>query len=233
VNVVIHGAPIIFSAPNIRVVNVVIRRAPIIFSAPNIRVVNVVIHGAPIIFSAPNIRVVNVVIHRAPIIFSAPNIRSECGQLQTSHILYCSQNPYGIQSGISAYFMDAHVEINAIEDGKMGMRIHHAIVFSGLKGRCCLMSVLFEFQDGTELKDYNQNYCTEDGTVGVGLKFTPYDDPYFNYDMAVFIPYSELHLPRGQHDLRFRARIFEMAPLNKVYYPSISTSDYSYYTLFL
>lgn len=85
---------------------------------------------------------------------------------------------------------------------------------------------MFEYSNGIKLKDYNRLYYTSDGYVATGEDFTPkYDDTIYK-DFTVFLPYSELHLSNGHHDLRFYAWLYEKSTSK-----NIATSDYTSFTI--
>ena len=54
----------------------------------------------------------------------------------------------------------------------------------------------FYCPNGTPIKDTNGSNRTSDGNVATHVNFTPnYENCTFN-DLAIFMPYSELHLSR-------------------------------------
>lgn len=75
-----------------------------------------------------------------------------------------------------------------------------------LTGNCC---VYFYDRKKNPLKDTNQTYSSVDGQVSVGNMYTPnYKNCTYN-DFLLFIPYSELHLSVGYHELKFKIQIFD------------------------
>lgn len=107
-----------------------------------------------------------------------------------------------------------------------GMEIHTAFSLDNLNGRQCQITVYFEFSNGQKLRDINSSFCTTDGYVSAYENFTPpYTSSLYN-DYSLYIPYSELHLAPGQHQLRYYVCIFDMSAGN-----AVATSDYVYFSL--
>ena len=92
-----------------------------------------------------------------------------------------------------------------------GLEIHVTFDVGNLYNRNCQIAAYFEFSDGTVLKDFNNSYRATDGQVAVSSSFIPqYENTHFG-DFVLYIPYTELHLAFGQHSLRYRLIIFDMA----------------------
>lgn len=90
-----------------------------------------------------------------------------------------------------------------------GLEIHIDFEVDNLSGKTCEIAVYFEFDNGVILKDYNNNYRTTDGQVAISSNFVPpYTGTRFN-DFTLFIPYSELHIASGVHNLRYNIIIFD------------------------
>jgi hypothetical protein len=106
-------------------------------------------------------------------------------------------------------FQEVWVEHNVYENNKMGMRIHLKFSIKNHKSEKCRLVVYFEFINGTKLKDYNNLYRTIDGHVSVGMDFMPGYDSTIYDNFIVFMPYSELHLASGHHELRFCASLYD------------------------
>ncbi len=92
---------------------------------------------------------------------------------------------------------------------RKGMQIHIKFSVQGMlkkRGDCV---VWFSFSNGIALKDYNGAYRTSDGQVAASGKFTPgYENSIYN-DFVIFMPYDELHLTRGFHNLKFEIGLFD------------------------
>jgi hypothetical protein len=106
-------------------------------------------------------------------------------------------------------FESISVDYNVHEHNQYGMRIHVNLTVQNLKGAKCRAVAYFEFASGITLKDYNEKYRTTNGSVAVGTDLAPgYDNTVYN-DLTLFMPYSELHLAKGQHHLRFKIDVYE------------------------
>ncbi len=71
----------------------------------------------------------------------------------------------------------------------------------------------FYTEQGVPLRDYNQLYYSSDGNVAAIGDFTPsyditlYDDSPSG--IKILLPYSELHLQRGYHKLKYKVILFD------------------------
>lgn len=110
---------------------------------------------------------------------------------------------------ISATINEVWQEHNVVSNGVSGMNIHVKFEVNNmlnLTGNCC---VYFYDRKKNLLKDTNQAYNSVDGHVSVGSIYTPnYKNCTYN-DFLLFIPYSELHLSVGYHELKFQIQIFD------------------------
>ena len=74
------------------------------------------------------------------------------------------------------------------------------------------MAAYFYYDDAnnTPLRDFNQQYRTQDGIVAAGRRFTP-DAPEAAFrDFALFMPYDELHAaPGARYNLKLRVVIWD------------------------
>jgi len=108
------------------------------------------------------------------------------------------------------------VDHNVFQDNQKGMKIHvqFSVDHTNEQGNCVAW---FYFSDGTALKDYNSRYSTTDGKVSVGRDYHTYDDNVIHWykgtetfsDFVLFMPYDELHLAQGSHNLKFQIGIFD------------------------
>jgi hypothetical protein len=103
------------------------------------------------------------------------------------------------------------VDFDITEARKLGMKIHLKFQVDNLKGAECHVTSFFYFEDGKHLADKNGNYRSTSGEVCVTSAFTPSRTSCAYNDLALFIPYSELHLSKGVHSLAFRIRLFNQA----------------------
>lgn len=99
-------------------------------------------------------------------------------------------------------------------DGAVGIDILVDFDALSLAGQTATMAAYFYYDgpDNTPLHDFNQQYCTQDGVIAVGRRFTP-DAPETAFrDFALFIPYEELHLATGaRYNLKLRVVIWNEA----------------------
>ena len=105
------------------------------------------------------------------------------------------------------------IEHNIIQNNQKGMKIHvkfHIFNMLSLLGE---IVAYFYTKPGfwkvaKPLKDENNSYCSMDGQVSVGSTFIPSYQNCVYSDYELFIPYPELHQPKGRHDLTFSIEIF-------------------------
>ena len=107
----------------------------------------------------------------------------------------------------SAKFEDLWVDYDVTEDGKKGMRIHVKFRTYNLKDVDCYLAIYFEKENGEILKTESRNYRSESGQVAIFKLLTPgYTETVYD-DLKLFMPYSELNLGKGKHDLRIDADV--------------------------
>ena len=107
-----------------------------------------------------------------------------------------------------------------------GIEVHLDFNVKNLKGTGCNAVAYFEFSNGQRLFDGNGQYRATDGQVSAYQNFTPaYANTRYE-DLTIYIPYDELHLGAGQHQLRCRVFIFDMSTGD-----SVCSSDYCYFGL--
>jgi hypothetical protein len=93
------------------------------------------------------------------------------------------------------------IDFDVTEGGKYGMRIHVKFTTYGMKNLPSDLAVYFKKADGTRLLTNNVNYRSTDGQVAIYKELDiGYDPGVFN-DLQLFLPYSELSLPKGTYDL--------------------------------
>ena len=129
-------------------------------------------------------------------------------------------------TALGGNFVKVWVEQNIQRDGRHGMLIHTHFIVQGARQDQCQMTAYFHYANGDVLKDFDQDYKTGDGQVAVWEDFTPqYDSTEFE-DFVLFMPYDELHMAAGSHELKFDLQIHHM-PSGKV----AAESDYVSFTL--
>ncbi|MDL2223244.1 hypothetical protein LJB98_04000 [Bacteroidales bacterium OttesenSCG-928-M11] len=101
------------------------------------------------------------------------------------------------------------VEFDVYEGGEKGMKIHVKFSAKGMLYKQGTCNVWFYYSDGSKLKNSNNRYGTTDGQVAVHDNFKPgYENAVYN-DYKLFIPYDELHLGKGKHNLKFYVGIHD------------------------
>lgn len=102
-------------------------------------------------------------------------------------------------------FKKVWVEKNVIRNQKegKGMRIHAVILARNLKGKECSVNSYFLSSSNKPLKDFNDNFRSNNGNVAVSERLiAPYAQSEFE-DFTLFMPYKELHLRAGKFELKF------------------------------
>ncbi len=130
-----------------------------------------------------------------------PTIPSSPSNQRASEV---SRTPaYGTIQSIST----AH---NMQRDGKYGLGIYVHFSVHGMTGRTGSCAAYFYFAGGQQiLKDFDGNYTTTSGQVSVGDDFVPkYQDTEFT-EFFLFLPYDQLHLGNGKHDISMLVGIFD------------------------
>lgn len=105
----------------------------------------------------------------------------------------------------SATFDKMWIEYDVTEAGQFGMRIHAKFSVMGMKGVKGYMAFFFQRENGTRLKSYDNKFQSKGNDVAVYKEITPGYDPAVYNDYSAFIPYSELHLTKGEHNLQVDA----------------------------
>ena len=91
------------------------------------------------------------------------------------------------------------------------MVIHVRFDVLSMKGRNGNMTIYFFYESGKRLSDFNDRYTTPDGQIAIGTSLTPsYQHSVYN-DVALFMPYSELHMAGGlnKEPLKFEIKIWD------------------------
>lgn len=107
----------------------------------------------------------------------------------------------------SAVFDRMSVDYNVIENGRKGMRIHVDFSTLNLKGVNSYLAIYFEKKDGSPILTNNRDYRSTTGQLMVYQKLTPAYDNTVYKDITLFMPYDELSLSRGRHDLRMEISV--------------------------
>lgn len=116
---------------------------------------------------------------------------------------------------ITGKFDDIHVEYDVTRFERKGMLIHIKFVVTGLVGVQCKAVAYFYERTGEALKDTDGTFTTVDGSVSASDVFTPgYESTVYD-DFQVFIPYDELGVGEGTHNLKFNVLLFDLRDTSK------------------
>ena len=109
----------------------------------------------------------------------------------------------------SATIKEVRPEFDVERQGIRGMDIHLAFSVLNATDHTFAAAAHFYFAAGMPLRDFNGEYCAPDGTVFVGRTWQP-GRIYLGYqNVVLFMPYSELHMRSGNHNLGFVASIWD------------------------
>jgi hypothetical protein len=101
------------------------------------------------------------------------------------------------------------VEYGVTVESEYGMTMHVDFTANGLKGTEVVLAAYFQYTNNPEefLPDRNQRYYTVGGSVAASTKITPQYDASVFTDVQVFIPYAELDLDAGTHELTINLQL--------------------------
>ncbi len=124
---------------------------------------------------------------------------------------------------VAAKIQDIWVDHNVTRFQRVGMLIHIKFNVSGMKDQEGRATAYFYQRDGGALQSADNTFNTSDGKVAAGESFTPGYDPAQYDDLQIFMPYDELELGAGKHELKFYIALWEKAhPEN----PSLAESPW-------
>ncbi len=107
------------------------------------------------------------------------------------------------------------VEYDITENGQYGMKVHVDFTTYNIESIPAQLTIYFSYFDGKEqvwLKDNNGRYKSPNGTVSVGKDFTSsYPTSVFT-DVQIFMPYKELDVEAGTHDLSMNIYVMYQPP---------------------
>lgn len=136
-----------------------------------------------------------------------------------------SVHRYGASSSRSAKVNRVWVDYDQWQDGMKGMLIHTEFETEGCKDENMMVAVYFYTESGSVLKDYDGKYKSSDGNVATHLNTTATYDSSIWKDFKIFMPYDQLHMASGKHELKFYVTIY--SPLTKEF---LANSDYVHFT---
>lgn len=94
------------------------------------------------------------------------------------------------------------VDFNVKEKGRMGMRIHTKFSVLNMKGVKSYLAIYFQKKDGTELMSNDPDFRSRNGNLALFQLLRPAYANTIYKDIELFMPYAELNLDRGRHDLK-------------------------------
>lgn len=105
----------------------------------------------------------------------------------------------------TATFDRMWIDYDVTEGEKLGMRIHAKFSVAKMKGIKGYFAMYFELENGVRLKSYDNTFQSKANDVAAFREITPGYDPAVYNDYSIFMPYSELHLPTGEYNLKIDA----------------------------
>ncbi|RLD29189.1 MAG: hypothetical protein DRI75_04085 [Bacteroidetes bacterium] len=100
-------------------------------------------------------------------------------------------------------FDENWAEFDVYEGGLKGVRIHTKFTVYNLKGINSQLAIAVEYETGEKIYGINSDFKSTNGQLTIYKKLNlDYDSSFFK-DVSLFLPYQELNLGYGKHDLRF------------------------------
>lgn len=118
-------------------------------------------------------------------------------------------SPADVESGAqaSASLSKLWIDYNVTEAGKKGMMIHINFTATNLKEVDCYMAIYFEKKNGDKIDGMSSTYRSKAGQLAVYKTIKPlYPEAVFT-DLKLFMPYSEISLGKGTHELKLNASL--------------------------
>lgn len=129
---------------------------------------------------------------------------------------------------ITGEIKDITVEHNFFKDGIKGMKILIDFSVENMKDIDGSCAVYFYYNDGRPVKDKNQRYYTAAGDAATHTNIKPGHVSTVYTDWEIFMPYNELEVGTGKHELKFYCEIWENSSTSA---KSVVQSQYYYFTL--
>lgn len=104
---------------------------------------------------------------------------------------------------VTVKFEGVTVDYNVTENGQKGMLMKTSFSVTGMKDKDGYLAIHFQKPDGSPLPaNGEQTYRDVNGNLAVFQKLKPdYDNTEYK-SLELFLPYDELDLPVGKHDLK-------------------------------
>jgi hypothetical protein len=116
-----------------------------------------------------------------------------------------------IEATTKATIRNLRTEQGVVQGSQRGMLIHVGFDINGFRAVNCQVAAYFYWANGEPLKDTDGRYKTTDGNVSVGTSFSPGYDMTSYDDFRVFVPYRQLHLGAGEHELKCHVNVWSLA----------------------
>lgn len=111
------------------------------------------------------------------------------------------------ETKVDVTFEDMWVDYDVTENGKLGMRIHLKFTAFNMKGLDAYAAIYFEKKNGEKIEGINSGYRSKNGQLAVYKSIKPAYDEAVYKDLQLFMPYSEINVTKGKHDLKMDADI--------------------------
>jgi hypothetical protein len=110
----------------------------------------------------------------------------------------------------SGLFTGIWIEHNVAWGMFFGMRIHTSLVVRGQTNNQCKVVAHFFDVNGQPLRDFNFNpmFGTVDGFVSTAVDIIPFYEETTYPDIVIYLPYHELHMLPGMHQLVCRISLY-------------------------
>ena len=137
----------------------------------------------------------------------SPPARSECVSMEGAGLPLTPATPNRptaptAPAAPSGVIQNVWADHNVEQAGQRGMVVHTAFTVNGLQGQTATVTAYFGYNYGLPLWDANGLYVAADGSVIVSRAVDlPYASTRYD-DLSLFMPYDELHLSPGRHDLK-------------------------------
>jgi len=106
-----------------------------------------------------------------------------------------------------AIFEDLWVDYDVTEGGQKGMRIHVKFTAMNMKDIDGYVAVYFEKKNGERITGNSAGYRSKSGQLAVYKSIKPAYKESVYKDVTLFMPYSEIKIEKGKHDLKLEVNI--------------------------
>jgi hypothetical protein len=103
---------------------------------------------------------------------------------------------------VTVKFDGINVDYNVMEGGRKGMRMTVNFTVTGLKEKDSYLAIHFQTRDGDPLPANPGEYRDVKGNLAVFKTLKPDYDETLYKDLELFLPYDEIDLSAGRHELK-------------------------------